>query len=326
MGTPSSKELGVYSLVRLPAGVSPRGGAAGIFVPWCLPVEHAWPCDPGKVEGFIEKAATALARKFAARRPRTVWVGVLQPGPGNGWFKRLASNLRGRCLQLFPDSAMPLADAGLQRPDEPALFCRVGAGGLYAGMASPRECNGFYPGGIHHLPKSAAAAISRAGAKIAEALHHAALHGEPPGKDARWLELGASPGGMTLELLNRGHKVTAIDRAPLDPRLAGAEGLAFFQKDVSIWQPERGRKFDALLCDMNGDPLDAFAQVVRLTSCLRDGAWIIFTLKTAGRDGMAELLALHGKVLADAQTSRLDHLATTHLSGNRREFTMWFRC
>jgi len=325
LGASSCKDLGAYSLVRLPAGVSPRGGEAGMFVPWCLPVEHAWPCDPGKTEGFIEKAAAALARKFAARKPRTVWVGVLQPGPGEGWFKRLASNLRGRCLQLFPDSTMPLAEAGRQRPDEAALFCMVGVGGLYAGMASPRECNGFYPGGILHLPKSAGTSISRAGAKIAEALHHAALHGEPPEKGSHWLELGASPGGMTLELLNRGHSVTAIDRAPLDPRLADAAGLEFYQQDVSVWHAKRGRKFDALLCDMNGDPLEAFAQVMRLSTCLRDGAWIIFTLKTTGREGMQELLALHRKVVANAGTGCLDHLATTHLSGNRREFTMWLR-
>lgn len=325
MGASSCKELGGYSLVKLPAGVSPRGGAAGIFVPWCLPVEHAWPCDPGKTEGFIEKAASALARKFSARKPRTVWVGVLQPGPGDGWFKRLASNLRGRCLQWFPDSAMPLADAGSQRPDEAALFCMVGAGGLYAGMASPRDCNGFYPGGIYHFPKSSGTSISRAGAKIAEALHHAALHGEPPGKGAHWLELGASPGGMTLELLNRGHRVTAIDRAPLDSRLSGVEGLEFYQNDVSVWKPKPGRKFDALLCDMNGDPLEAFAQVMRLATWLHDGAWIIFTLKTTGREGMDELLGLHAKVVANAKAAGLHHLAISHLSGNRREFTMWFR-
>ena len=325
LGVRACKELGACSLVKLPAGVSPRGGVAGIFVPWCLPVEHAWPCDPGKTVGFVEKAASALARRFAGRNPRTVWVGVLQPGPGDGWFKRLASNLRGRCLQLFPDSAMPLADAGLQRPDEAALFCMVGAGGLYAGMASPRECNGFHPGGIHHFPKSAGTSISRAGAKIAEALHHAALHGEPPEKGARWLELGASPGGMTLELLNRGHHVTAIDRASLDPRLAGAEGLEFHQRDVTKWHPKRGRKFDALLCDMNGDPLEAFAQVSRLSAYLRDGAWIVFTLKTTGREGMDGLLQLHGKVVANAEAAGLHHLATSHLSGNRREFTMWFK-
>lgn len=325
IGAMSCKNLGAYCLIRLPHGVSPRGGPAGFFVSWCLPVEHAWPCDPRKRDGFIEKAAQALAGRFLARKPRSVWVGVLQPGTGDGWFKRLASNLRGRCLQLFPDSAMPLARAVEQRPDEPALFCMVGAEGLYAGIASPRDCNGFYPGGLVHLPKSAGTSISRAGAKIAEALQHAALHDEPPGQGAHWLELGASPGGMTLELLRRGHSVTAIDRAPMDPRLAGAAGLTFFKQDVLAWSARHGVAYDALLCDMNGDPMQAFAQVLRLSQSLRDGAWIIFTLKTTGREGLEDLLELHRKTLADAQARGLHHLATSHLTGNRREFTLWFR-
>lgn len=325
IGALSCKDLGAYCLIRLPHGISPRGGPAGIFVSWCLPVEHAWPCDPGKVDGFIEKAAQALARRFLARKPRSVWVGVLQPGAGDSWFKRLASNLRGRCLQLFPNSAMPLAGAACQRPDESALFCMVGAGGLYAGIASPRDCNGFYPGGLVHLPKSAGTSISRAGAKIAEALQYATLHGEPPVQGAHWLELGASPGGMTLELMRRGHHVTAIDRAPMDPRLAGADGLTFFHQDVSAWRARPGVTYDALLCDMNGDPLQAFAQVLRLSQSLRDEAWIIFTLKTTGREGLQDLLELHRKALANAQARGLHHLATSHLTGNRREFTMWFR-
>lgn len=325
LGAKSCKPLGAYQLLRLPAGVSPRDGPAGIFVPWCLPVEHTWPCDPGNVAGFIEKSATALARKFLQRRPRTVWVGVLHPGPGDAWFKRLAANLRGRCLQLFPDSAMPLAEAGSQCPDEAALFCMIGHAGLYAGMASPRECNGFYPGGIVYLPKAAGPSISRAGAKIAEALHHAALHGEPPGMGTHWLELGASPGGMTLELLNRGHRVTAIDRAPLDPRLVGAKGLTFFQQDVTSWQARTGERYDALLCDMNGDPMEAFSQLLRLSLCLTHGAWIIFTLKTTGREGIEDLLSLQAKITQRAEAGNLHYLATSHLTGNRREFTMWFR-
>jgi hypothetical protein len=325
VGASSCKDLGAYCLIRLPPGITPRGGPAGIFIPWCLPVGHAWPCDPGKVEGFIEKAAQALARKFSDRNPRSVWVGVLRPGPGDAWFKRLASNMRGRCLQLFPDSAMPLAAAGMQAPDEPALFCMVGAGGLYAGIASPRECNGFYPGGLVHLPKTAEKSISRAGAKIAEALHCAALHGEAPQHGAHWLELGASPGGMTLELLNRGHRVTAIDRAAIDERLARAPGLTFFQQDVAHWRPRLGMTWDALLCDMNDDPLRAFNQVLRLAPSLRNGAWIIFTLKTTGREGMDELLDLHGMVLENARAGGLHHLSTSHLTGNRHEFTLWLR-
>jgi 23S rRNA (cytidine2498-2'-O)-methyltransferase len=324
MGCEVGKELGVYQMIRLPAGVSPRQGPVGIFISWCLPLDHAWPCDPGKMDGFIEKAATALQRKFLGQKLRTVWVGTLQPGPGDAWYKRMASNLRGRALQLFPDAAVPLVEAGDQDPDEPALFCLVGRQGLYAGLVSPRACNGFYPGGVRYLPKSSEKTISRAGAKVAEALHHAKLFGDPPGRDAHWLELGASPGGMTSELLGRGARVTAIDRAPLDERLYGAKGLTFLRQDVAAFQAAAGVVFDALLCDMNDDPRAAFAHVLRLSAFLRNEAWIIFTLKTAGSESFHEIVELHDQIRAKAKDGGLQHLGTSHLSGNRREFTMWF--
>jgi 23S rRNA (cytidine2498-2'-O)-methyltransferase len=324
-GAEPGKVLGDYQMIRMPPDRSPREGLAGLFIPWCVRLEHAWPCDPGATDGFIEKAATALARKFAVRLPRTVWVGTLKLGGGRDWFQRLASNLRGRCLQLFPDSAMSLVDAGLQKRDQKALFCWVGREGLYAGMASPQESNGFYPGGIVHLPKSSAASISRAGAKIAEALHQAVLYGDPPRPGAHWLELGASPGGMTQELLRRGYRVTAMDRAGLDERLSGVEGLVFHQLDVAAFVPKFGVLYDAMVCDMNGDPLVAFAEVRRLAAFLVPDAWIVFTLKTTGSESLSEMVALHKEVLSMAPSAGLWPIQTSHLPGNRREFTIWLR-
>jgi len=320
------RDFGGYRLVDLPAGASPLSGEAGIFVSWCLPVHHAWPCDPGKMDGFVEKAASGLQRKFADAAPQALWVGAMEDGPAHGWFKRLASNVRGRALQLFPGAAVPLTEAGAQDPECPALFCLIGKHGLFAGMASPRECNGFYPGGVRYLPKAAEKTISRAGAKLAEALHHGRLFGTPPGERSHWLELGASPGGMTAELLHRGAAVTAVDRAALDERLSGAERLIFVRQDVATFQPPAGARYDALLCDMNGEPLDAMAQVLRLSKFIRPGAWIIFTLKTTGGESYEAMLGLHAQVLAMSETAGLRHLGTRHLSGNRREFTLWFTC
>jgi 23S rRNA (cytidine2498-2'-O)-methyltransferase len=324
MGAAVRKEFGDYRLVELPDGVSPRDGAGAMFVSWCLPVQHAWPCDPRKMDGFVEKAATGLQRKFAAQNPAALWVGAMEAGPADGWFKRLASNVRGRALQLLPGAAVPLAEAGGQDPAVPALFCLVGKFGLYAGMVSPGVSNGFYPGGVRFLPKSSDKTISRAGAKVAEALHHGRLFGEPPGEGAHWLELGASPGGMTAELLGRGARVTAIDRAALDERLQGARGLTFVRRDVAGFQPAEGVRYDALLCDMNDDPEQAFAQVMRLSEYLHAGAWLVFTLKTTGSEGFSDLVELHARVATKARQAGLVHLGTSHLSGNRREFTMWF--
>jgi 23S rRNA (cytidine2498-2'-O)-methyltransferase len=58
--------------------------------------------------------------------------------------------------------------------------------------------------------------------------------------------------------------VTAVDRAVLDVRLLGAKGLHFVLGDVAGFRPGEGVRYDALLCDMNGDPEEAFAQVLRL--------------------------------------------------------------
>src|SRR5690606_37598236 len=117
---------------------------------------------------------------------------------------------RGRMLQVFPPLAV--GEAEKQHSDRPSPFCVVGKGGLYAGLSTPKEANGFNPGGTKFISQGAEDTISRAGAKIAEALHYMRLHLPDLPPDTHWLELGASPGGMTAELLGRGHRVTAVDR------------------------------------------------------------------------------------------------------------------
>ncbi len=133
-----------------------------------------------------------------------------------------------------PDLSRPArARVEDQDPEAATLFAFVGKEGLYAGMQSPRLSNGFFPGGSRYLAQDEPETISRAGAKIAEALHYLRLHCPVPPPGAHWLELGACPGGMTSELLARGQRVTAIDRAPLDPRLDGRAGLTFVLGDAT---------------------------------------------------------------------------------------------
>ncbi|MEZ5431137.1 MAG: hypothetical protein R3F31_08160 [Verrucomicrobiales bacterium] len=91
-------------------------------------------------------------------------------------------------------------------------------------------------------------------AKLAEALHYLKLHRSSLPTGSHWLELGACPGGMTSELLARDYHVTAIDRAPLDPRVAQQNGLVFVNADVSTFVPLGSVTYEAMLCDMNGPP------------------------------------------------------------------------
>ncbi len=297
---------------------------AARFIRWHIPIEHSWPCNPEKMEGFIEKAAQSLYYKFESRHPQTVLVGRLDPGSQKPYYKSLASNLRGRTLQVFelPERAPKTADD--QNSSKQTLFCLIGKEGLFAGMASPKAANGLHPGGSKFIAQNAEDTVSRAGAKIAEGLHYLAMFRPALPAGSHWLELGASPGGMTSELLKRGYEVTAIDRAPLDPRLANHHNLTFLKEDTAAFIPPRGARYDAILCDLNGPPLQAIAHLTRLTDFLNPRALAVFTLKTTGAETLMEIDALEKQVLAHAETAGLSLIARTHLPYNRQEFTVFF--
>ena len=316
------KRLGEeMALVRGPVGAHPRQGDAAIVVTWAIPVDHAWPCCPQEMEGFVEKAAQALFRKFGAKNLQALLVGQLNPGSPIRYYRTLASNLRGRALQLFPHLAH--GDAEAQAPEKPTLFCLVGREGLFAGIASPREANGFYPGGVKFIAQGRGT-ISRAGAKLAGALHALTLHRPVPEKGAHWLDLGASPGGMTWELLRRDYRVTAVDRAPLDPQLRREENLTFIREDAVFFRPDPGERFDAMVCDMNGDPERSFEDVARLSAHLKRGGPVVFTLKTPGAGSIDDILRLHRTVVRLAEGAGLREITATHLPYNRQELTLFF--
>ena len=325
LGTEKVKKLGSeFFVFQTESPELITASPAARFIRWHIPVEHSWPCNPEKMEGFVEKAAQSLYYKFESRHPQTVLVGRLDPGSQKPYFKSLASNLRGRTLQVFdlPERAPKTADD--QNSGKETLFCLIGKEGLFAGMASPKASNGLHPGGTKYISQNADDTVSRAGAKIAEALHYLTMFRPALPADSHWLELGASPGGMTSELLKRGHQVTAIDRAPLDPRLARHPGLTFILDDVAAFIPPRGARYDAILSDMNGPPRQAIAHVTRLHDFLQPGGLVVFTLKTTGAETLMEIDSLEKDVLAIAEKAGLSLIARTHLTYNRQEFTVFF--
>jgi len=325
LGAETLKMLGrEFRLIRLHDSAVLDDSAAAKYVRWNLPVHHSWPCCPRDTDGFIEKAALALARKFGGLRLQTVLVGAFDPGDPNRYFRTLASNLRGRTLQLFPPQAGAMKSAEEQDSHAPSLFCLVGKDGLFCGVRSPAAAHGFYPGGTKFIRQNAPGTISRAGAKIAEALHQLRLYQKPPPAGSRWLELGASPGGMTAELLERGYQVTAVDRAPLDSRLDGVRGLRFVLADVATFRPETGVAYDVILSDMNGDPRESIARTIRLTKHLRPGGLVVFTLKLAETESFAAANQVEADVAGHAVAAGLRVIARTHLTYNRHEFTLFF--
>lgn len=325
VGATLTKQLGEeYFLIQSSKATPGSNPHTAPYIRWNLPLHHAWPCNPEKMEGFIEKAAQTLLKKFAGREFQGIFVGRMDPSSPRNYYKSLATNLRGRTLSLFAASLRGLKEVEAQNPKQPSLFCMVGKNGLYCGIQSPLEANGFYPGGTKFISQKAPHTISRAGAKIAEALHYLHLHRPLPGKECHWLELGACPGGMTSELLERGYQVTAVDRAPLDRRLDGREGLRFIKMDVAKYQPAGQMKFDAILCDMNGDVSIALGQVIRLSKHLRPGGLVVYTLKTPGVTGFRETNEQFHLAVANAWAAGMKLIASSHLTYNRQEFALFF--
>ncbi|MDA0347349.1 MAG: hypothetical protein O3C43_09345 [Verrucomicrobia bacterium] len=325
LGAKLTKRLGEeYFLIQIPENKPSSVENAASYIRWKLPIHHAWPCNPEKMDGFIEKAAQSLSKKFGDRDFQGVYIGRLNPSSASNYYKSLATNLRGRTLSLLANEQAGISDPEDQDPVRASLFCLLGKEGLYCGMISPRDANGFYPGGTKFISQRTPHTISRAGAKIAEALHYLKLHQELPEKGCRWLELGACPGGMTSELLERGYRVTAVDRAPLDPRLDGRDSLSFIKKDVAKYQPLGRVNFDAILCDMNGEVQKALDQVIRLSKRLRAKGLVVFTLKTPGATSYGETNDLFRSTIASANSAGLKLVASTHLTYNRHEFTLFF--
>ena len=325
LGAEKTKRLGSeYYLFQTAIPEAVHDSPAARFVRWHIPVRHSWPCNPEKMDGFIEKAAQSLYYKFESYNPQTLLVGRLDPGSPKQYYKALASNFRGRALQVFdlPEGSPKTAEE--QNPGEETLFCLIGKEGIYSGMATPIAAGGLHPGGTKFVSQNSDDTVSRAGAKIAEGLHFLAMHRPLPPEGSHWLELGASPGGMTSELLKRGYEVSAIDRAPLDSRLMSHPGLSFLKENVAEFIPPRGIRYDAILSDMNGPPRAAIANVTRFKDFLNPGGLVVFTLKTTDTETLSDINAMEEVVVSSAEEHGFSLITRTHLTYNRQEFTLFF--
>jgi 23S rRNA (cytidine2498-2'-O)-methyltransferase len=113
-------------------------------------------------------------------------------------------------------------------------------------IASAR-CSSPFPGGVIAFEEDKRGPPSRAYLKLWEALVR--LRRWPlPGE--RCLDAGASPGGWTWALARLGAKVCAVDRAPLEERVAALPGLEYIRHDVFTLRPEDIGPFDWVFCDV----------------------------------------------------------------------------
>jgi len=88
---------------------------------------------------------------------------------------------------------------------------------------------------------------NRAYLKLWEAL---ARLGRWPGPGERCLDLGASPGGWTYVLAKLGANVIAVDKAPLDPKVAAMAGVEWRGESAFALEPPSVGPVDWLFSDI----------------------------------------------------------------------------
>ncbi len=121
---------------------------------------------------------------------------------------------------------------------------------------------------------------SRAYLKLWEALTRL---GAWPGPGETCLDLGASPGGWTWALAQLGARVTAVDKAALDPAVAALPNVETLQESAFALEP---RPVDWLVCDVIAYPARLH---VLMTSWIAAGApgRIVCTVKFQGETDFA---------------------------------------
>jgi 23S rRNA (cytidine2498-2'-O)-methyltransferase len=186
---------------------------------------------------------------------------------------------------------------------------------ILLGCSDPRDNLSDWPGGAVRFRREEGL-LSRAAFKLLEAERVFKL---PLDRFTNALDLGASPGGWTSVLLDRGLKVTAVDPAEMDPSLERHPRLHHLQRNAANLSFPPGT-FDLLVCDMSWDPHRTCRLVSALSPAMTAGASGIITLKLMYRKPFQTL-----RELTEAYAEHFDICKVKQLFHNREEVTMWVR-
>jgi 23S rRNA (cytidine2498-2'-O)-methyltransferase len=176
-------------------------------------------------------------------------------------------------------------------------------------LASAR-CSSPFPNGEVRFIEDRASPPNRAYLKLWEAF---TLIGRRPGPSDLCLDLGASPGGWTWVLQKLGARVISVDKAALDPAIAGLPGVETRRMSAFALDPETLGRVDWLLSDVICYPARLLALIERWLTAGRVGNFLC-TIKFQGKTDMET-----ARRFAAIPGSRL-----MHLHHNKHELT-WVR-
>jgi 23S rRNA (cytidine2498-2'-O)-methyltransferase len=259
----------------------------------------------------IVAAAKALGRSFAA-----LWIET--PDTNDG--KSLASLIK----PLTPHLEKALRKAGVTF-DDPAAESRlhvffVGGRACYVGTAAVANSSPW-PMGIVRL-RMPSAAPSRSTLKLAEALLEFLDEKErakrlAPGMTA--VDLGASPGGWSWQLVQRGLMVLAVDNGPMDAALLDSGQVKHRRDDGFHYRP--AEPVDWMVCDMVESP----SKIARLAAKWFNEGWCresIFNLKLPMKKRWEEVERCRG-IIDEALGGGGYYLRFKQLYHDREEITAY---
>ncbi|MDR1059268.1 MAG: hypothetical protein LBL43_06930 [Treponema sp.] len=284
----------VYAGTADPAPIPARPDTAAPPVFWC---RNRW-LHPFRVE--FSSISEAANRLMSIQR---------------NWAASFFTNFRRGALieaQVPPVSQKPRAFPWLLPQAPMGAWTLLDAHTL---LASP-DCSSPFPAGRIIFAEDREGPPSRAYLKLWEALTRCRKW---PGPGERCLDAGASPGGWTWALARLGAEVTAVDRAPLEPRIAALPGVSFVKHDAFTLKPEDLGPLDWLFCDAACYPSRLYEWVERwLASGLC--ANFVCTIKMQG--------AVGGAAEPDFDTPRrfaaIPGSTVVHLWHNKHELT-WIK-
>ncbi len=219
--------------------------------------------------------------------------------------------LHHRRAALITERLPPVKAKPLVFP-EPAPTSHLGAWTLLATdrlLASPTKSSPFVNGEVV-FEEDHIGPPSRAYLKLWEAITRFGVYPKPGDV---CIDLGATPGGWSWVLASLGAQVTAVDKAPLAPKIAAMPNVTYRQESAFGIVPAQEPTMDWLVCDVIAYP----SRMVRLMQAWVDAGKarnIVCTLKFQGEtdfDSADAFAAIPGG-------------RVVHLSHNKHELTfLW---
>jgi len=222
---------------------------------------------PGDRVSPIAAAARVLGKRFAA-----LWIEMPDTNDGKA-LSSLARTLRPHLEKALRKDGVAIDPKAAERLH--VFF--VGGAACQVGLTDVARSS-RWPMGIARL-RMPSSAPSRSTLKLAEALMEFVPESEQgrrlvPGMTAA--DLGASPGGWTWQLVQRGFSVIAVDNGPMDAKLLDTGQVKHRRMDGFSFRP--AEPFDWMVCDMVESP----ARIARLAARWIAEGWCretIFNLK-----------------------------------------------